>query len=426
MKKLAIEGHKTRGNEVIELLEMLGGKNFQRLNGALSKCYYIIDNQSISVCMSVEDDYVVYTLEEFKEKFPFNVGDMVSIPDYEYQVKIVGMEYFNLEYVNVEHVFYKVYRADEEECYSEEELLDINDIKDYESCYTKTNDTVDISSRTLGIKGHSNRSEDVKSLLIMLGGRIDVEDLPFDVTNFVFYIGNNKCVYCTTESSFNGVIYSLEEFEEKFPYKIGDKVIIKCKNKKAIVNNVVWRCDTIVYDLKYDGTEGKWTTEYLQPYKEIITIDDFKENTKEWLIDNLQSMSKENTLQTISNLYHEIHKPKYPKTYAECCGVIGFGGIIGFTGLADEEEDLYAKFIILKRCRDAYWKIAGEEMGLGKPWEPDWNEETDKFTISNKCNKIYLNNTIWYSEILAFPTAEIRNTFYENFKNLIEQCKELL
>jgi hypothetical protein len=63
---------------------------------------------------------------------------------------------------------------------------------------------------------------------------------------------------------------------------------------------------------------------------------------------------------------------------------------------------------------------------LGKPWEPDWNEETDKFTISNKCNKIYLNYTAWYAEVLSFPTAEMRDTFYENFKDLIEQCKELL
>jgi hypothetical protein len=29
-------------------------------------------------------------------------------------------------------------------------------------------------------------------------------------------------------------------------------------------------------------------------------------------------------------------------------------------------------------------------------------------------------------KILAFPTEEMRDTFYENFKDLIEQCKELL
>jgi hypothetical protein len=28
--------------------------------------------------------------------------------------------------------------------------------------------------------------------------------------------------------------------------------------------------------------------------------------------------------------------------------------------------------------------------------------------------------------ILAFPTVEMRDTFYENFKELIDECKELL
>ena len=69
--------------------------------------------------------------------------------------------------------------------------------------------------------------------------------------------------------------------------------------------------------------------------------------------------------------------------------------------------------------RDAWWKMADD-------WKPDWNEETDKFTISNKCNKIYLNNTAWYAEVLSFPTAEMRDAFYENFKESINEVKELL
>ena len=44
----------------------------------------------------------------------------------------------------------------------------------------------------------------------------------------------------------------------------------------------------------------------------------------------------------------------------------------------------------------------------------------------------WIGNTIgkgkWYTDnkILAFPTEEMRDAFYENFKDLIEQCKELL
>lgn len=119
-------------------------------------------------------------------------------------------------------------------------------------------------------------------------------------------------------------------------------------------------------------------------------------------------------------------KPKYPTTYEDCCDKINFKGGFKEILLSDNEYSLCISFIKLKRCRDAYWKIYGEELGLSKPWEPDWDDGTSKFTISNKCNKIFLNNTAWYAEVLSFPTVEMRNTFYENFKELIEECKELL
>jgi hypothetical protein len=81
----------------------------------------------------------------------------------------------------------------------------------------------------------------------------------------------------------------------------------------------------------------------------------------------------------------------------------------------------------LRMCRDAYWKIYGEETGLGKPWKPDWkNTKNVKYGITlhdDIITKIYLRNE---NVILAFPTEEIRDIFYKNFKDLIEECKELL
>jgi hypothetical protein len=133
----------------------------------------------------------------------------------------------------------------------------------------------------------------------------------------------------------------------------------------------------------------------------------------------------------------------YPTTYEECCEVlmgktnfseftlvpIKYSNTTKFDNNVSPDApymEIFNNLYTIIICRDAYWKIAGEQMGLDKPWKPDWNEETDKFTISNKCNKIYLNYTAWYAEVLSFPTEEMRNVFYENFKDLIEQCKELL
>ena len=123
----------------------------------------------------------------------------------------------------------------------------------------------------------------------------------------------------------------------------------------------------------------------------------------------------------------EKKKKQYPKTYEECAEVLCECAIMthGY------KRDLLNALQKLLICRDAYWKIAGEEMGLGKPWEPDYDSGVDKFGI------VYFDNTImktcaiarWerhLNKILEFPTEEMRDTFYENFKEEIEICKEIL
>ena len=69
--------------------------------------------------------------------------------------------------------------------------------------------------------------------------------------------------------------------------------------------------------------------------------------------------------------------------------------------------------------RDAYWKLVGD-------WKPDWEDKTDKYVIANYNNHIVLD-VRWHSSTkLSFPTKEMRDEFYNNFKELIEECKELL
>ena len=113
-------------------------------------------------------------------------------------------------------------------------------------------------------------------------------------------------------------------------------------------------------------------------------------------------------------------KSKYPKTYNECCEVLGECAIMTH-GYKRGLLNALQKLIV---CRDAYWKIAGEEMGLNRPWEPSGNE--DCFVISRSCGEVFLFESAGDNEPFEFPTREMRDTFYENFKELIEQCKELL
>lgn len=122
-------------------------------------------------------------------------------------------------------------------------------------------------------------------------------------------------------------------------------------------------------------------------------------------------------------------KPKYPDNYEECVRIAK--NIHGYYINIDAPayRGLMESFIKLLICRDAYWKIAGEEMGLGKPWDSKYGcgEWGYWFGYSIDENKIYLQSSrILINHTLVFPTAEMRDAFYENFKDLIEQCKELL
>lgn len=122
----------------------------------------------------------------------------------------------------------------------------------------------------------------------------------------------------------------------------------------------------------------------------------------------------------------EKKEKEYPKTYEECCKVLGVSSLFSFVNMPDKEVDLYGAFICLIRCRDAYWRIAGEEMGLGKPWNPsDSDYITERYCIFVNRGNI-LCDTPAQDCFLTFPTEEMRDTFYENFKELIENCKELL
>ena len=66
-------------------------------------------------------------------------------------------------------------------------------------------------------------------------------------------------------------------------------------------------------------------------------------------------------------------------------------------------------------------------MGLGDPWKPDWTDNYQKkWLINFYQGGINFTTGSNVQFILAFPTEEMRDTFYENFKKLIEDCKELL
>lgn len=150
---------------------------------------------------------------------------------------------------------------------------------------------------------------------------------------------------------------------------------------------------------------------------ETITIDDFKANTKEWLIDKLHDMVISKAIKTIGDIHEELHKPQYPKTYVECAKILERFSAYNIDGYKNE---LLVKLQELFICRDAYWKIAGD-------WKPDWlDTNTQKYCIYYVGDEIKKQPMLEVHHFLAFPTAEMRDAFFEYFKELIESCKDFL
>lgn len=126
---------------------------------------------------------------------------------------------------------------------------------------------------------------------------------------------------------------------------------------------------------------------------------------------------------------------KYPKTWEECWNQLEEGEFIDdnchicgvdYYGEPLNEHDRnilpvgYGRKILalsqLLICRNAYW---GD-------WRPNWKTSAIKYTIRTNEGKVFLDYGKFYGQTLAFPDHEMRNVFYENFKDLIEEAKDLL
>ena len=297
----------------------------------------------------------------------------------------------------------------------------------------------------LAIKGHSTRGSEVIEILEMLGGN-NPHKYTADCESLYFYIygGTNNIYYdwANNPKESSKCLFTLEEFEEKFPYKVGDKVSSKYL-KNYEIEKIEWEgCNNrVIYKLQ---GMGWYNVNELQPYKEETMEEKDKAMAPNLVGEDYSGKRfgykipqgyEFDCIQNNQIIIKPI-KPQYPKTYVECCKVVNASPHVTLVyDLSDGQKysydvdniELYNNFRRLKICRDAYWKIVGEQMELGKPWEPDWlNVEQDKYVLFTHNDAICSNCYVLGHNFLAFPTKEMRDAFYENFKDLIEQCKELL
>lgn len=309
-------------------------------------------------------------------------------------------------------------------------------------------------SKKLAIRGHSARGKEVIELLEMMG-RSNIHNLSGnDIYSYYIikefkneiheelYIFSNENIY----------YFTIEEFLKKYPFKVGDKVIDVADGCPGVVSEMKW--DAHVSDMKYgvafgNGIDFGWyANDSIKFFKENKTLDEKQvnpmKNVLAELLEHIKTTSKEDlerefeeikewsnvgpTVEEFMDFCNKVNKkPKYPATYVECKEFMKLQDSI-IQARCGYEWRLISYFQQLLMCRDAYWKIAGEQMGLDGRWEPDWNDHNQpKFGIHTVQNNIRpIDIHVLKNFILVFPTEEMRDMFYENFKDLIEKCKELL
>jgi hypothetical protein len=287
--------------------------------------------------------------------------------------------------------------------------------------------------KNLAIKGHPTRGKEVIELLEMLGGhnvcRLNGrEQLPHWVAdnNYICNKFSKKCKDIL-------LTFTLEEFLEKYPYKVGDRVVYtkfgdNYDDYPVIIDSMKWTGTTIEYTFNDCVTCLAKDLEMWKGNPDAVISGiylnscDYADEVELYLGDYEIEVRDGKT-------YAVLKKSKYPTTYKECCDVLKIPNDECYIDIDVplDYNKLLSVFTELLICRKAYYKIYGEQMGLGKPWEPDWsNDDETKFCIYTTQNIISLDIFGVDNRILAFPTEEMRDAFYENFKKEIEQCKELL
>ena len=344
-KKLAIKGHPTRGKEVIELLEMMGGKNVEGFIGTDSDELYTIEDNDIIQSYDW-NNCVCFTLEEFLKKYPFKVGDKVNSPCKGCVKTITSMKWD--DYLNTVS-----YKLDDKIYTTIEQLKVVNDLPYEEEVNMEDNKLFGTVSNPVETKSYTVSLKDDK-----------VIDNSIDSVQFV-QSGKIVAVRFNTQNYENEVELQLDDYE------------IEIRDGKT-------------YAVR---KKPKYPTTYVECSEVLVGR---KPNPNEISFDKMEL----------------------------CLVDLDYTQNIDFQAVRLFQLDGLFRLLI---CRNAYWKITGEELGLGKPWEPDWiDDKTVKYGIWRFQDSIIKDNVIRTNRLLVFPTAEIRDTFYENFKDLIEQCKELL
>ena len=135
----------------------------------------------------------------------------------------------------------------------------------------------------------------------------------------------------------------------------------------------------------------------------------------------------------------EIVSATLPKTWEEFCGetpindteylIDNYSDVKEVLGNVKRDTETDKNMIQSKETAEAFLALMQlvRLRDYYRPgWKPDWDQPYKKYCIYCNGNSVYVFDCIYSSRVLSFQSKEIRDEFLKNFKDLIEQAKELI
>ena len=263
----------------------------------------------------------------------------------------------------------------------------------------------------IAIQANPSRGKEIISLLKSLGGIDTCWD--GDGNKFDYYIDENHIIqydYAPVDYK----VYTLEEFEKEFPFKIGDIVTIGGYTSYKVItlenfdNKMCYKLDN---GFHYIPQILKLYRKMKKEINVTLTLD----KAKEWY--KKGGELKEIALQAYSE--EELAKVDLPKTWEEFYQQYEFKHILNdclsavSNNFSMKYVNKFEAFVKLQYLRDC-WR---------QGWEPKEHEPVDAIKFSVRELAAYQFNS---REFLSFPTKEMAEEFLECFKDLIEQAGDLI
>ena len=280
----------------------------------------------------------------------------------------------------------------------------------------------------IAIQGHPTRGKEVIQILENLGG-INRLNHNGHYTNYFYYVaGDDNTIAWTCVRPQYRDVFTLEEFEKEFPFKIGDRVITITTNLRGIITNLKengWyyvKCDNGHF-LCIFGQHLKFYKEMKEERNITLTLD----KAQEWY--KKGGELKEIALQAFTE--KELNPlPRSWEEFATSHARMGYyisadgkplmcasSGKLSSPHVCPsiKSAEAHLAMIQLEQLRNCWWN----------GWEPIW-DCSEKWCIRLWGNELTIGTTKNISRFLTFPTKEMAEEFLRCFKDLIDLARDLI